>query len=249
MKKLPKQRADSILVERNLVDSRSIAQSLIRAGRVLVNKAKLDTPGQLIDQNSEIELIPGPKFVSRGGQKLEGALQGFMLEVSGLTVLDVGASTGGFTDCLLQNGANLVYAVDVGRGQLNDRIRKDSRVVVMERLNARYQFELPSRAQLIVADLSFISLRKVLPNLVNHLESKGKMLLLVKPQFESERSNIGKGGVIRDPKVHAEVVGDFCRWAISMGFRVLGIRRSCLEGSSGNREFFVLLRLMDPNGK
>ena len=241
MVKRIKQRADITLVERSLVDSRSTAQSLIRAGRVLANEIRLDTPGQLIDQNAEIRLISKPKYVSRGGEKLEGALHDFDYDVFGLNVLDVGASTGGFTDCLLQNGANLVYAIDVGRGQLSDRIRKDPRVVVMEKINARNPFNLPSRIELIVMDLSFISLRKVIPNLMEHLVIKGKLLVLVKPQFESARSKIGKGGVIREPGTHAEIVGDFCKWAISMHFRILGIRRSHLTGSSGNKEFFVYM--------
>lgn len=243
----PKQRADVLLVDRALVESRSLAQALVREGRVFVGDKRVDTPGQLLAADAPLRLSEGRRYVSRGGDKMAGALAAFGLDVAGLVVLDVGASTGGFTDCVLQAGASRVYAVDVGRGQLDARLRDDKRVVSMERTNARTPFDLPERVDLIVADVSFISLRTVLPAVLSHLPPGGHLLAMVKPQFEAGRTKVGRGGVIRDPQTHGAVVGGFCLWAIRQGLRVLGVRPSPLTGDAGNREFFVLARVPREN--
>lgn len=239
--KSAKQRADALLVARGLAPSREQARALILAGVVSVNSSRVEKAGQLVAEDAHLEVSRGPRFVGRGGEKLDGALDAFKLDVADLVALDVGASTGGFTDCLLQRGAARVYAVDVGRGQLAHRLRMDERVISMERLNAREAFDLPEPVDLLVADVSFISLRLVLPTTLRHLRPGGRALVLVKPQFEAGRAQVGKGGVVRDPAVHASVVGGFCLWAIGSGLHLMGVRPSPLEGESGNREFFVLL--------
>ena len=235
-----------LLLDRALVESRSLAQALVREGRVFTGSTRVETPGQLLAADAPLRLSERPRYVSRGGDKLAGALAGFALDVAGMAVLDVGASTGGFTDCVLQAGARRVYAVDVGRGQLATRLRDDARVVSMERTNARDPFALPETVDLIVADVSFISLRTVLPGVMGHLRPGGHLLVLVKPQFEAGRAKVGRGGVVRDPKTHAGVVGGFCLWAIGRGLRLIGVRPSPLTGDAGNREFFVLARAEGP---
>ena len=181
-------------------------------------------------------------FVSRGGVKLAHALEEFQVDVAGLTVLDVGASTGGFTDCVLQRGARVVYAVDVGHGQLNYGLRRDDRVVVMEKTNARHPFDLPEPVDLMVMDVSFISISMVIPEAMKHLKPGQYIVSLVKPQFESQKGQVGKGGVIRDPKIHADVLGRTVNWAVGHGLRVRNICRSPIQGDAGNREFFILLQ-------
>lgn len=192
--------------------------------------------------DADVRVTPAPRYVGRGGEKLDAALAAFGLDVRGLVALDVGASTGGFTDCLLQHGAARVYAVDVGRGQLASRLAADPRVVAMERTNARRPFPLPEPVDLLVADVSFISLRLVLPPSVAHLGPGAWVLALVKPQFEVPSALVGAGGVVRDPSVWAQAVGGFCVWSIGQGLQLVGVRPSVLQGDKGNQEFFVLLR-------
>ena len=241
-KKVQKVRADLLLTERGLAASREEARASILAGEVFTGTQRVEKAGQLLSADVELRVASRPRFVGRGGEKLDGALDALGLDPKGWTALDVGASTGGFTDCLLQRGAARVYAVDVGRGQLAERLRGDARVVSMERTNARAAFDLPEEVDLLVADVSFISLRLVLPPSLAHLRAGGQALVLVKPQFEAGRREVGRGGVVRDPAVHAKTVGAFCLWAIGEGLQLLGVRPSSLEGEAGNREFFVLLR-------
>ncbi len=236
-----KMRVDLLLVERGLAESRQQAQALLMAGEVTVDGRLVDKAGALVNPGAGVEVETPPPYVGRGGVKLAHALQTFALNVNGATTLDVGASTGGFTDCLLQHGAARVYAVDVGYGQLHMRLRHDSRVVVMERLNARYHFQLPVVVDLATVDVSFISLTKVLPSAAEHLRSGGHIVALVKPQFEALRRQVGKGGVIRDPAIHAEVFARLIVWATHNRFRLRGLTPSPLLGDAGNREFFLLL--------
>jgi len=238
-----KRRLDILLLERELAKSREKAQSMIMAGEVLVNGAMVSKPAIRVDESDTIELRQKPPFVSRGGTKLAHALDHFQLDVHSLVALDVGASTGGFTDCLLKQGASRVYAVDVGYGQLEYSLRIDPRVVVMERINARYPFTLPEAVDLITMDISFISLEKVVPNVSNLTRRGSSIICLVKPQFEAGRDQVGKGGLIKDPSVHAQVLGRFISWSIREGYRIRGLTPSPILGASGNREFFVLLEV------
>ena len=231
------------MVERKLVESRAKAQVLIMAGEVIVAGRTMIKPGTPVNEEAAITILEPPPFVSRGGIKLEYALGQFQLDVSGRVVADIGASTGGFTDCLLQREASRVYAVDVGYGQLDYRLRQDSRVVVMERLNARYPILLPEKIDLATIDLSFISVKKVIPSVAKLLKDKGYLLVLIKPQFEAKRGEVGKGGVIKEPLLHATVLGRFIAWMVEYGFRLKGLVASPILGSSGNKEFFVLLKL------
>jgi 23S rRNA (cytidine1920-2'-O)/16S rRNA (cytidine1409-2'-O)-methyltransferase len=238
-----KRRIDSLLVERGLAESRAKAQALIMAGEVRVEGKNAIKPGTLVAEETEISVLKPPPFVSRGGIKLDHALDWFRLDVAAKVAADIGASTGGFSDCLLQRGAGRVYAIDVGYGQLDYRLRQDKRVVVMERVNARYPIKLPERIDLATIDLSFISVEKVIPSIVRLLKADGYLLVLLKPQFEAGRNEVGKGGVIRQPLVHARVLGRFIAWAVKNSFRLGGVVASPIEGAEGNREFFVLLRL------
>lgn len=203
---MAKRRLDVLLVERGLAESRTQAQRLIRAGLVRVAGQVADKPGTQVATNAAITLQARPRFVSRGGEKLEAALVRFGLDVRGWVAADVGASTGGFTDCLLQHGARRVYAIDVGYGQLDWRLRNDPRVVVMERTNARYLESLPEPVDLVTVDVSFISLGLILPMAVRWLKPGGRVVALIKPQFEAGRREVGKGGVVRDPQVHRRVL-------------------------------------------
>jgi 23S rRNA (cytidine1920-2'-O)/16S rRNA (cytidine1409-2'-O)-methyltransferase len=238
-----KRRIDSLLVERGLVESRAKAQALIMAGEVRVEGKATIKPGTMVAEEAVITLLQPPPFVSRGGIKLDHALEQFRLDVSSKVAADIGASTGGFTDCLLQRGASRVYAVDVGYGQLDYRLRQDERVVVMERVNARYPITLAEKVDLATLDLSFISVEKVIPPVARLLKENGCLVVLLKPQFEAKRSEVGKGGVVRQPIVHARVLGRFIAWALGHGFRLEGLVASPILGVSGNMEFFVLLRL------
>jgi 23S rRNA (cytidine1920-2'-O)/16S rRNA (cytidine1409-2'-O)-methyltransferase len=226
-----------------LVESRAKAQALIMAGEVEVAGKTVIKAGTLVAEEAAINILKPPPFVSRGGIKLDYALDQFQLDVSSLVVADIGASTGGFTDCLLKRGAKRVYAVDVGYGQLDYRLRQDKRVVVMERVNARYPIPLPERVDLATIDLSFISAEKVIPSVAQLLKDDGYLLVLIKPQFEAKRREVGKGGIVRQTTVHARVLGRFINWMTSNGFRLGGLVASPTLGASGNREFFVLLRL------
>ncbi len=238
MEGMVKKRLDVLLVGRELAESRTQAQRLIRAGLVRVAGRISDKPGAQVAADAEITLQSRPRFVSRGGEKLEAALLHFGLNVAGVTAADVGASTGGFTDCLLQRGAQRVYAIDVGYGQLAWRLRNDPRVVVMERTNARYLESLPERVGLVVADVSFISLKLILPTAVNWLiPSGGEVIALIKPQFEAGRREVGKGGVVRDPAVHRRVLERVLVTAAELGLTLCGLMPSPLRGPAGNVEF------------
>ena len=234
-------RADLLLFERGLAESREQAQALIMEGVVYTPTGRVLKAGSTLSADVDLEVKGRLPFVSRGGLKLAHALDEFQVDVSGLIVLDVGASTGGFTDCVLQRDANKVYAVDVGHGQLHYGLRKDERVSVMEKTNARYPFELPELVDLIVMDVSFISIGMVIPEVIRHLKQGHYIVSLVKPQFESQRDQVGRGGVIKDPKVHASVLGKIVNWAVGQDIRVRNICRSPIQGDSGNREFFILL--------
>jgi 23S rRNA (cytidine1920-2'-O)/16S rRNA (cytidine1409-2'-O)-methyltransferase len=238
-----KRRIDSLLVDRGLVESRAKAQALIMAGEVVVEGKTIIKPGTLIAEEAAINILQPPPFVSRGGIKLDHALDRFQLDVSSKVAADIGASTGGFTDCLLKKGASRVYAVDVGYGQLDYRLRQDQRVVVMERVNARYPIPLPEKVDLATIDLSFISVQKVIPSVAQLLKDNGYLLVLLKPQFEARRSEVGKGGIVKRPLVHARVLGRFIAWLTDHGFRLGGLLASPILGAEGNMEFFLLLRL------
>jgi len=245
---MARRRADLLVQLRGLAESRSKAQALILAGEVVAGDHRVDKPGQLLDETVELRLKSGEalKYVSRGGAKLEHALDRFGLDPRGLVCCDLGASTGGFTDVLLQRGALRVHAVDVGYGQLHPRLRGDPRVVVHERVNARALSPrmLGEKCGAAVADLSFISLKLVLPALASVLEPPAWCAALVKPQFEAGREEVGKGGVVRDPAVHERVVEDVQGALRGLGFAVLGATPSPLLGPAGNREFLVAGRLV-----
>jgi 23S rRNA (cytidine1920-2'-O)/16S rRNA (cytidine1409-2'-O)-methyltransferase len=238
-----KRRVDSLIIERGLVESRAKAQALIMAGEVLVAGKPVIKPGSLVKEEAAITILESPPFVSRGGIKLDYALDQFQIDVSSKVVADIGASTGGFTDCLLQRGASRVYAIDVGHGQLDYRLRQDSRVVVIDRVNARYPITLPEKVDLATIDLSFISVEKVIPSVAKLLKNNGYLLVLFKPQFEAKRNEVGKGGVIKQPIVHARVLGRFIVWLTEHGFRLRNLVASPILGASGNKEFFLQLRL------
>jgi 23S rRNA (cytidine1920-2'-O)/16S rRNA (cytidine1409-2'-O)-methyltransferase len=238
-----KSRLDTLLVQRGLAESREKAQALILAGAVMVEGKLVPKAGSLILSDAAIALLASPQYVSRGGEKLAGALQVFCLDVEGLVVVDVGASTGGFTDCLLQNGAARVYAVDVGHGLLDYRLRQDPRVDVREKVNIRYLESLPEEADLATIDVAFISLEKVIPAVANLLKEEALVLALLKPQFQARRDEVGKKGVVRDPQIHAAVIGRLVAWAAAHGLRLLGLTTSPLLGPAGNKEFFLLWRV------
>lgn len=232
-----KERLDKLLVARGLVSTRSLAQRLIAAGEVRVNGALADKAGTKVSVSARIELTAKPRFVSRGGKKLAAALERFEIDVTGRIVADVGASTGGFTDCLLQYGAERVYAIDVGYGQLAWRLRKDPRVVVMERTNARYLNSLPEPVDMIVSDVSFISLRLIYRTAVRWLKPQGEIVSLIKPQFEAGRECVGRGGVVRDSAVHQRVLEEVVQAMAALGLGLKGLMVSPLVGPAGNVEF------------
>jgi 23S rRNA (cytidine1920-2'-O)/16S rRNA (cytidine1409-2'-O)-methyltransferase len=236
-----RKRADILLVERGLATSREQGQALIMAGKVYTNIGKVLKPGMTIASDTPLDIRGTLPFVSRGGTKLSHALDQFHLDVEGWLALDVGASTGGFTDCLLQRGARHVYSLDVGRGQLVYRLRHDPRVTVMEKINAHHPFSLPERMNLATVDVSFISVTMVIPNVVAHLGEDTPLVVLVKPQFEVKRQEVPRGGVIRDPKLHATVLGRVIVWAVGSGLRLVDMVASPILGGAGNREFFLLL--------
>ena len=245
-----KERLDVLLVEKGLCESRSRAQAVIMSGEVYVNGQKSDKPGTPTDVEAEIEIRGNAcPYVSRGGLKLEKALRDFGVDPTGLTCLDSGASTGGFTDCLLQNGAKQVFAIDVGYGQLAWSIRTDPRVVCMERTNIRYVTpeQLGTPVQLAVIDVSFISLRIVLPAVKALLSADGQIICLIKPQFEAGKENVGKKGVGRDPAVHQAVLNSFLQLADELQMTVCNLTFSPVKGPEGNIEFLGHLSML-PEG-
>jgi 23S rRNA (cytidine1920-2'-O)/16S rRNA (cytidine1409-2'-O)-methyltransferase len=261
MAQIPKERLDLLLLQRDLAASRQQAQALILAGRVSVGGQPVDKPGTRVSRDVEVTVEEALPYVSRGGFKLAAALDAFELDVGGWIVADVGASTGGFVDCLLQRGAARVYAIDVGYGQLAWSLRQDSRVVVMDRTNARYLESLPEPVNLVTVDASFISLRLLLPVIEGWLrpaEPKyapqpdpkgfrkplgsgwgGQIIALVKPQFEAGREQVGKGGVVRDPAVHRQVLEGLIDWAALRAWGLQGLIRSPVTGPAGNVEFLA----------
>jgi 23S rRNA (cytidine1920-2'-O)/16S rRNA (cytidine1409-2'-O)-methyltransferase len=239
-----RQRLDQLLVARGLVETRARAQALIMAGEVFSGERRLDKAGDSVAEDTPIEVRGRLPYVSRGGLKLVAALDAFAIDPAGLVAIDVGASTGGFTDVLLQRGAARVHAVDVGYGQLDGKLRNDPRVVVRERTNARYlsSAEIPEAVDLVVCDASFISLRLVLPAALALTKPRGTLVALIKPQFEAGRDQVGKGGVVRDPAVHDRVCAEIRDWLAGEGWTVLGIVPSPITGPAGNKEFLVAAR-------
>jgi len=269
---MAKRRLDTLLVDRGLAESPEKAQALVMAGVVRVNERPAPKAGVMVSDDVSVDVAKGPRFVSRGGEKLDHALETFGIDVSGLVAADVGSSTGGFTDCLLGRGASRVYAIDVGRGQLDYKLRQDPRVVVMEGVNAR-DLSLAERVDFAVVDVAFISLQKVLPAVARALaqptspvglkadppkEGKaappssegrasarrgaGTIVALFKPQFEAAKEEVPRGGVIKAPLMHATLIGRFVRWCTDSGFRVLSMTASPILGAEGNREFLFWLR-------
>jgi len=245
-----RERIDKLLVERGLADSRAKAQAMVMAGVVLVDEQRVEKPSQQIDPNSVIRIKggddPTSRYVGRGGLKLEAALREFQIEVAGLTCLDVGASTGGFTDCLLQHGAKNVVALDVGHNQIDWRLRNDPRVEVRESVNARYlkPEEFETKFDLAVMDVSFISATKVLPAIIPLLREGGAMVTLIKPQFEVGRGEVGGGGVVRDAAKRARVVEEVNAAARALGLSPVNVIESPIAGAEGNIEFLALYKLV-----
>jgi len=236
-----------------MVQSRQRAQSLIMEGKVRIGSEIVDKPGTMVDEEAPVQIHgEDPPYVSRGGIKLDGALRAFGVDPFGMEVMDIGASTGGFTDCVLHKGALKVYAVDVGYGQLAWELRKDPRVINLEKRNVRYlkREEIGGEVDLIVIDTSFISIEKFLPHLLDFLKEEGAIIGLIKPQFEVGKGEVGKGGVVKDPVLHQSVIERISRFCESLGLKVLGVVESPLLGPKGNKEFFIHLRkgipLADP---
>ncbi|MBI3152334.1 MAG: TlyA family RNA methyltransferase [Chloroflexi bacterium] len=267
---MPKTRLDILLVDRGLADSRAKAQALIMAGQVRINDQVALKPATSVQADATLTVDSGPRFVSRGGEKLEGALDAFAIDVKDYICADVGSSTGGFTDCLLQRGAAKVYAIDVGKGILHWKLRNDKRVVVMEETNARFVESLPEKVDFVTVDASFISLKILLPVIkkwfsnfpLSTFENNGKrnpstglrasvessVVALIKPQFEAGKKDVSRGdGVIRDPEIHKQVLLDVLSYAKSEGFGLRGLIKSPLLGPKGNAEFLAWLGL-DPSG-
>lgn len=243
---MKRERIDKLLVERGLAESRAKAQALVMAGAVLANEQRIAKPSDLVATEAEIRVKgaddPSSRYVGRGGLKLEAALREFQIDVRERVCLDVGASTGGFTDCLLQHGAGKVTAIDVGHNQIDWRLRTDERVEVREGVNARYlqPQDFDTQFDVIVMDVSFISATKVLPAIVPLLKVDGRLVTLIKPQFEVGRSEVGKGGIVRDPEKHARVVEEVNRAAARLGLAVTGVIESPVHGADGNVEFLAL---------
>lgn len=234
-------RIDVLLVRKGFVESRSLAQRRIMAGEIRVDGQVVFKPAQLVDQHAILTLDAGPKYVSRGGQKLAHGLRSFHIEVDHRICADVGASTGGFTDCFLQFGATRVYAIDVGSGQLIWKLRQDPRVVVMEKTNARYLKSLPEAMDIVAIDVSFISLDKILPAVIGWLKQDSWIVALVKPQFEAGRESVGRGGIVKDREVHRAVLLDTMAAAHELGLHAEGLIRSPIRGAKGNVEFLLAL--------
>jgi 23S rRNA (cytidine1920-2'-O)/16S rRNA (cytidine1409-2'-O)-methyltransferase len=242
---MPKKlRLDQLLVGRGLFPSREQAQRAVMAGEVKIGTQIALKPAQFTDPNVEISLMATRKYVGRGALKLEGALDHFEIDVSGKTALDIGASTGGFTDCLLLRGATKVYAVDVGHGQLDWKLRNDSRVIVLEKVNARFlsRAEVPEPVEICAIDVSFISLTLILPNAFDMVVPNGLVLALIKPQFELERGEVGRGGIVRKPELHQKAQDKIVEFVKRLGQTVVGIVPSAITGADGNQEFFACIQ-------
>ena len=243
---MKRERIDKLLVERGLASSRTKAQAMVMSGVVLVNEQRVEKPSELVPMDTLVRIKgagdPASRYVGRGGLKLEAALRGFNLDVEGLLCLDVGASTGGFTDCLLQHGARGVVAIDVGHNQLDWRIRNDPRVEAREGVNARYlkPEDFAEPFDLAVMDLSFISATKVIPAVIPLLTEGGRIITLIKPQFEVGRGEVGKGGIVTDPLKHQRVISEVNSSASDLGLKILGLIDSPIKGADGNTEFLAL---------
>jgi 23S rRNA (cytidine1920-2'-O)/16S rRNA (cytidine1409-2'-O)-methyltransferase len=242
-----KERIDNLLIERGLADSLAKAKALIMSGVILVNERRVEKPSEVFPVTAKIRIkgdSKEKKYVGRGGLKLEKALQYFQICVSECICLDVGASTGGFTDCLLQNGAKKVVALDAGTNQIDWKLRNDERVIVRENVNARYlkPEDFSEKFDLIVMDVSFISVKKILPVLVPFLEKNGQIVTLIKPQFEVERSEVGAGGIVRDTEKHERIVSEINSFAEKFGLKIAGVIESPITGADGNKEFLALYR-------
>ncbi len=240
---MSKTRLDQWLFEKGYCESRTLAQRYIQAGQVFVNGQLIDKPATKIKETDQVNVKALPRYVSRGGEKLEGALKIFSISIEGKICLDVGASTGGFTDCLLQHGAIKVYAVDVGKHQLHPKLREDDRVIVLEELNARElsKDDVPELVKIVTADVSFISLAKVLPAVVPLMNVDAEAITLVKPQFEAGKERVGRGGVVKDPEVHLDVLQQMSKQAQALGLFISDATFSPIKGPAGNIEFLFHL--------
>jgi len=239
-----KLRLDQLLVGKGLFPSREQARRAIMAGVVTIDTRIAAKPSELLDEQAAITVKPARKYVGRGALKLEAALEHFNIDVRGKTALDIGASTGGFTDCMLQRGAEKVYAVDVGHGQLDWKLRNDPRVIVLEKINARSLSceHIPERVDVCVIDVSFISLTLILPNAFDLITSTGVILALIKPQFELQRSEVGKGGIVRDQDLHQKAQDKIVAFVTQLGDLIIGIVPSVVKGADGNQEFFACMQ-------
>jgi 23S rRNA (cytidine1920-2'-O)/16S rRNA (cytidine1409-2'-O)-methyltransferase len=241
IKKTKKIRADVLLVKNNQVETRQKAQALIMQGSAYDPSGKIIKPGTLLDESHTLIVKEQLPYVGRGGVKMAHALKTFDIDVADLTILDVGASTGGFTDCAIQRGASHIYALDVGHGQIHHSLQNKPNITIIEKTNARYPFDLPTKVHGIFIDVAFISNRLILPEVSTHLKNDGFIICLIKPQFEAGQEYVGYRGVIRDPKVHEMVITDFKTWAQDNKFNVLELCDSPISGRNGNKEFFAYL--------
>ena len=238
-----KVRLDQLVQQLHPELSRTFIQSIIMQGKVAVDGKKIDKPGTQVVPDTQIQVdLAVPKYVSRAGLKLEKALEHFGIAVEGLVVLDAGLSTGGFTDCLLQHGAKKVFGVDVGYGQVHEKIRNDPRVMVIERTNLRYLPPLAQQVDLVTLDLSFITVLRVMDTVCRELKKDGKLIVLIKPQFEAEKSQVGAGGIIKDPKLHEQIVDKVTKGIEERGFECVGVIESPIEGAMGNKEFLAYFK-------
>jgi 23S rRNA (cytidine1920-2'-O)/16S rRNA (cytidine1409-2'-O)-methyltransferase len=250
---MKRERIDKLLVNQGLADSRTKAQALIMAGEVLVDEQRVGKPSEVFAPDVRIRLKttsnPATRYVSRAGLKLEGALKNFQIKIEGLICLDIGSSTGGFTDCLLQHGARQVAALDAGHNQLDWKLRSDSRVQVREGVNARYlkPDDFDQQFDLVTIDVAFISARKILPVVIPLLKPGGKIMLLIKPQFEVGKGEVGKGGIVKDPAKHERVIHELNDAAEALGLTVSGVMESPIHGADGNVEFLALYEQPDPS--
>lgn len=243
MSKKEKIKLNALLLEKNIVKNLKHAEALILSGKVILNERKIyPTPGLLVDKNIDLKILDSPEFVSKGGYKLKFALDKFRVNVSNLTCLDIGSSTGGFTDCLIKNGATKVYSVDVGKGQLHNKLKNDKRVTSLEKTNAAFGLNISELFEFLVADVSFTSLSTVLEKNLILLKKHAGLVVLLKPQFEARKNFVPKGGIVKDTSVYSSVIGKFIFWAISNKLRVLNISKYNYDKDNINTEFLIYLR-------